>query len=73
MDLLLAQVQRTVPGTGLKQFWQSKPCTDHTMPTTNEELAMLWNYVVFSHQTFSTIAQEKFFLPSVVDCLEFLQ
>ena len=46
---LLARVQKTVPDTGLKQFWLTKPCTDHTMPT-SEELAILWNYVIFSIQ-----------------------
>ena len=49
VDLLLAQVQKTMPNTGLQQFWQSKPCADHTMPT-SEEITVLWDYVIFSHQ-----------------------
>ena len=72
VDLLLGQVQETMPNTGLQQFWRSKPCTDHTMPT-SEEMAMLWNYVIFSHQNITTIAQDKFFMPSAVDCHGFLR
>ena len=72
VDLLLAQVQKTMPNTGLQQFWQSKPCADHTIPT-SEEITMLWNYVIFSHQKITTIAQDKFFKPSVVDCHGFLK
>ena len=73
VDSLLARVQKTtVPDTGLKQFWLSKPCTDHIM-LTSEELAMLWNYVIFSNQMVTTIAQEKIFIPFVVDCHGFLR
>ena len=72
VDLLLAQVQKTMPNTGLLQFWQSKPCTDHTIPTT-EEITMLWNYVIFSHQKITSITRDKFFMPSVVDCHGYLR
>ena len=41
------------------------------MPT-SEEMAMLWNYVIFSHQKITTIAQDKFFMPSVEDHHRFL-
>ena len=58
VNLLLAQVQKTMPNTGLQQFWQSKPCAGHTIPT-SEEITMLWNYVIFSHQKITTIAQDK--------------
>ena len=61
-----------MPNTGLQQFWQSKPCADHTIPT-SEEITMLRNYVIFCHQNITTIAQDKFFIPSVVDCHGFLK
>ena len=65
MDRLLARIEKSVPTTGLQQFWQIKALGV-------EVPQMLWNHVIFSHQHFSTVIRDKFFTPTVAQCYDYL-
>lgn len=66
LSTLLSQVQKSVPNTGLQQFWLSN-CPDSTI---NSE--MLWHHVIFSHMHASTLMQENFFNPTLAQCYDYL-
>ena len=66
LNKLLSQVQKSVPSTGLQQFWVSN-CPDSTI---NYEI--LWRHVIFSHIHASTLVQENFFNPTLARCYDYL-
>ena len=63
---LSSQVQKSVPNTGLQQFWVSN-CCDSTI---NGEI--LWRHVIFSHMHASTLVQENFYSPTLAQCYDYL-
>ena len=65
LDRLLARIEKSVPTTGLPQFWRIKGLGV-------EVPQMLLNHVIFSHQHFSTVVQDKFCTPTVAQCYDYL-
>ena len=68
LNKLLSEVQKSVPNTGLQQFWVSN-CPDSTI---NYEI--LWRHVIFSHMALhaSTLVQENFYNPTLAQCYDYL-
>lgn len=67
LNKLLNQVKKSVPNTGLQQFWVSN-CPESS--TINSEI--LWRHVIFSHMHASTLVQENFFNPTLAQCFDYL-
>ena len=65
LDRLLVRIEKSVPTTGLQQFWLTKAPGD-------EVPQILWNYVIFSHKHFSTVMRDKFFTPTIAQCYDYL-
>ena len=55
LQQLMVRLEKTVPNTGLMQFWQP----GHSGSQVHVET--LWQHVIFSHQHASTAVQENFF------------
>ena len=66
LNKLLSQVQKSVPNTGLQQFWVSN-CPNSTI---NYEI--LWRHVIFSHMHASSLVQENFYNPTLAQCYDYL-
>ena len=69
LNQLLKRVQTSMPGTGLQQFWKTRP-SEKAIPTENR-LPALWNYVLFWHDNASSVSCEKFFTPTEGQCTEY--
>ena len=67
LQQLVVHLEKTVPNTGLMQFWQP----GHSGSQVHIET--LWQHVIFSHQHASTVVQEKFFVPEVAQCYDYLR
>ena len=65
LNTLLNRLQKTVPYTGLQQFWGSNS-TSHSAGCVNSEI--LWHHVIFSHAHASTMVQDNFFTPTLAQC-----
>lgn len=63
---LLCRIEKTVPNTGLIQFWRSRSSDlDVPCPT-------LWNHVLFTQKHATTLVSEKLFIPTTLQCYEYL-
>ena len=69
LNQLLKRVQTSMPGTGLQQFWKTRP-SEKAIPTENQ-LPALWNYVLFWHDNASSVSCEKFFTSTEGQCTEY--
>ena len=69
LNQLLKRVQTSMPGTGLQQFWKTRP-SEKAIPTENQ-IPALWNYVLFWHDNASSVSCEKFFTPTEGQCTEY--
>ena len=69
LNQLLKRVQTSMPGTGLQQFWKTRP-SEKAISTENQ-LPALWNYVLFWHDNASSVSCEKFFTPTEGQCTEY--
>ena len=63
---LLCRIEKTVPNTGLSQFWRSRS-NDLDVPCPT-----LWNHVLFSQKHATTISSENWFVPTTPQCYEYL-
>ena len=69
VNKLIADMENSVPLTGLEQFWLDKLSNG----SVNLDFSVnLWSYMIFSHDKVSSIACEKFFAPTTADCYAFL-
>ena len=63
---LLANLQRTIPDTGLKQFWlrrsEDKP--------DDGETSRVWSHVIFWHEV-ATVSLERFHEPTMAECFNY--
>ena len=69
VNKLLESVEKSIPSTGLQQFWRGK--------TSDESVAIeytesLWSHVIFCHATISSTAPSKYFIPTLADCCKYL-
>jgi len=60
----MVRLEKTVPNTGLVQFWQP----GHSRSQVH--VGTLWHHVIFSHQHASTVLREKF---EIVQCYDYLR
>ena len=67
LNQLLKRVQTSMPGTGLRQFWKTRPLEK---VISGNQLSTLWNYVLFWHENASSVSYEKFFTPTEEQCTE---
>ena len=63
---LLCRPEKTVPNTGLSQFWRSRS-SDLDAP-----YSTLWNHVSFSQKHATTIFSENLLVPTTPQCYEYL-
>ena len=68
LNQLLKHVQTSMPGTGLQQFWKTRPLEK---VISGNQLSTLWNYVLFWHENASSVSYEKFFTPTEEQCTEY--
>jgi len=73
VDKLLVQIERTVPNTGLQQFWKDNPNFENKIVAQAAELAPLRNHIIFSHDMVARIVPSNFFVPTVSECYRYLQ
>ena len=67
---LLTDLQKSVPSTGLQQFWCHSPNPQSAVEINNPSL---WNHVLFSHKTWNTQTHSTMQVdPSVADCHHFI-
>ena len=64
---LLCRIEKTVPNTGLSQFWRS-----HSSDLEDAPSSTLWNHVLFTQKHATTIVGEKLFVPTTPQCYEYL-
>ena len=69
VNKLLESVEKSIPSTGLQQFWRSK-IPDESVGIKNTE--SLWSHVIFCHVTVSSTAPSKYFIPILADCCKYL-
>lgn len=69
INKLLTSVEKSIPSTGLRQFWRSKMSNESTGVECFESL---WSHVLFCHDTVSYNMQSKYFTPTVADCYKYL-
>ena len=69
LQLLLTDLQKSVPSTGLQQFWCDSPVPKCVQPASSPSL---WNHVLFSHKTWNSETHPVQVDPSVVDCHHFI-
>ena len=67
---LLSQIQKSVPDTGLQQFWCDVPNPRYSVSVADNQT--LWNHVLFSYKTWNSDVHSKCTNPSPVDCYCFL-
>ena len=66
---LLNRVQKSLRTSGLQQFWQnSSQYESHDIG----EHSKLWGNVIFWHENATTISQDKFYVPTTVQCIEYM-
>ena len=68
LNQLLKHVQTSMPGTGLQQFWKTRPLEK---VISGNQLSTMWNYVLFWHENASSVSYEKFFTPTEEQCTEY--
>ena len=68
LNQLLMRVQTSIPGTGLQQFWKTRPSQK---VTSAKQFSTLWNHVLFWHENASSVSCEKFFTPTEEQCAEY--
>lgn len=66
---LLNRVQRSLPSTGLQQFWAQ---TSEHLSHNNGEHSKLWGNVIFWHENATTVSQDKFYVPTAAQCFEYM-
>lgn len=66
---LLTDVQKSVPNTGLQQFWCDSANPRYSQPVVED--TSLWNHVLFSHKTWNSEMREQVVDPSLADCYHF--
>ena len=66
LNKLLSQVQKSVPSTGLQQFWVLN------CPSSTINYEMLWRHVIFSHMHASSLVQENFYNPKLAQYYDYL-
>jgi len=65
---LLVNLQRTLPDTGLQQFWLKRSddkCDDG-------EVSRLWRHVIFWHESVTTVCVDKFHKPTSAECFDYM-
>ena len=73
VDKLLTHIERTVPNTGLQQFWRDNPKFNNAMMVHADELSLLRNHVIFSHDMVARIVPSKFFVPTISEGYKYLE
>ena len=63
---LLERIERTVPSTGLGQFWKSSATALDVSSST------LWNHILFSREHATTLTCDSLFDPTTQQCYEYL-
>ena len=71
VNKLLESVEKSIPSTGLQQFWRSK-ASDEPIGIEYTESLSLWSHVIFYHATVSSTAPHKYFIPTLADCCKYL-
>lgn len=66
---LLNHIQKSLPTSGLQQFWL-KSSQDGSHDT--GEHSKLWGNVIFWHETATTISQDKFYVPTTAQCIDYM-
>lgn len=62
----LCWIEKTVPNTGLSQFWRSRSVVGLDAPSPT-----LWNHVLFSQKFVTTVVHENLFVPTTPHCYEY--
>ena len=72
LHTLLSQIQKSMPNTGLQQFWCDAPNPKPSASAADNQT--LWNHVLFSYKAciWNSDLHSKCMNPSTVDCYHFL-
>ena len=66
LNKLLSQIQKSVPNTGLQQFWV------WNCPNSIINYEILWRHVIFSHMHASSLVQENYYNPTLAQSYDYL-
>ena len=70
---LVAGIRKSVPNTGLQQFWETNSTATVASNSSGlQETSSLWNHVIFSHENDGMIPQRNFVTPSIQECYEYM-
>lgn len=72
LHALLTDVQKSVPNTGLQQFWCNSSNPRYLQPVVDIDDPSLWNHVLFSHKTWNSEMRVQVVDPSLADCHHFI-
>ena len=68
---LLCAIRKSVPNSGLQQFWEMNTSVPPIIPSIQQELSTLWNHVIFCHEN-AAMLQRTFFNPNMQQCFEYM-
>ena len=71
LTTLLCNLQRTLPGTGLQQFWVQRS-QDECESTAYTTLSIVWSHVIFWHENAATVSLDKFYVPNAAQCFDYM-
>ena len=71
LQTLLSNLRKTLPGTGLQQFWLSRS-QDKSDGEEHNRVSRVWSHVIFWHENVAVASLDKFHEPSTAECFDYM-
>ena len=71
LETLLSNLQKTLPGTGLQQFWLSRS-QDKSDGEEHYRVSRVWSHVIFWHENVAMVSLDKFHKPFTAECFDYM-